>query len=325
MKRTGVLKTNCYFSLAQQLNRLGYTSLGYHANSNMYGRLDSHTNLGYIWKQEGSGLELECNSSGSPYWPQRDTYMIDESVDDYINGDDLFNIYYLTISGHMPYSWNYVAKQYQDLVADLPYSDTTRAYLATMIEADRMMEELIQKLDEEGKLENTLIVASADHVPYFNVDTLEELSGQTFGSSDDLEALNESSINVDVYRSALVMWSASMEEPVYVDKVCGQVDILPTISNLLGLEYDSRMLSGSDILSDCEGQVIFHSGSWKTDKGYYNRYTQEFTLAEGVTMTAEEQEEYVSSMKKQVSNKLSCTELIIENDFYDYVFNKFQG
>jgi lipoteichoic acid synthase len=116
-----------------------------------------------------------------------------------------------------------------------------------------------------------------------------------------------------------------MEEPVYVDKVCGQVDILPTISNLLGLEYDSRMLSGSDILSDCEGQVIFHSGSWKTDQGYYNRYTQEFTLAEGVTMTAEEQEEYVSSMKKQVSNKLSCTELIIENDFYDYVFNQFQG
>ena len=42
-------------------------------------------------------------------------------------------------------------------------------------------------------------------------------------------------------------------------------------------------------------------------------------------MTAEEQEAYVDSTKKQVTNKLSCTELIIENDFYDYVFNKFQG
>ena len=130
---------------------------------------------------------------------------------------------------------------------------------------------------------------------------------------------------MDVYKNTLFIWSASMEEPVYVDKVCCQVDILPTVSNLLGLEYDSRMLSGSDILSDSEGQVIFHSRSWLTDKGYYNRYTQEFTPAAGVTMTAEEQESYVDSMKKQVTNKLSCTELIIENDFYDYVFNKFQG
>ena len=326
MKRTGVLGTNCYFSLAQQLGRLGYTNLGYHGNTDMYGRYASHTNLGYTWKQYQTGLQLEMNSDGSNYlWPQRDKYVIDASVDDYINSDTPFNIYYLTISGHMPYSNNRVANQYRDLVDGLPYSDTTKNYVATVIEVDRALEELLTKLEEAGQLDKTLIVASPDHVPYFNVDTLEELSGETFGSSEDLENLKESSINVDVYKNTLFIWSASMEEPVYVDKVCCQVDILPTVSNLLGLEYDSRMLSGSDILSDSEGQVIFHSRSWLTDKGYYNRYTQEFTPAAGVTMTAEEQESYVDSMKKQVTNKLSCTELIIENDFYDYVFNKFQG
>ena len=326
MKRTGVLGTNCYFSLAQQLGRLGYTNLGYHGNTDMYGRYASHTNLGYTWKQYQTGLQLEMNSDGSNYlWPQRDKYVIDASVDDYINSDTPFNIYYLTISGHMPYSNNRVANQYRDLVDGLPYSDTTKNYIATVIEVDRALEELLTKLEETGQLDKTLIVASPDHVPYFNVDTLEELSGEKFGSSEDLENLKESSINVDVYKNTLFIWSASMEEPVYVDKVCCQVDILPTVSNLLGLEYDSRMLSGSDILSDSEGQVIFHSRSWLTDKGYYNRYTQEFTPAAGVTMTAEEQESYVDSMKKQVTNKLSCTELIIENDFYDYVFNKFQG
>lgn len=325
MKRTGELETNCYFSLAQQLGRLDYVNFGYHANSNMYGRYDSHTNLGYTWKQEGSGFEMELNSSGNAYWPQRDAYLIDSTVSDYMNGDDPFNIYYLTISGHMPYSWNYAAKQYKDLVADLPYSDTTLAYIATVIEVDRALETLLNQLEAAGKLDSTLIVASPDHVPYFNVDTLEELSGQVFGSSEDLEYLKEGSINIDVYRNTLIMWSGSMEEPVYVDKVCGQVDILPTISNLLGLEYDSRMLSGADILSDSEGQVIFHSRSWLTDSGYYNRFTQEFALADGVSMTEEEVESYVEAMKKQVSNKLSCTELIIENDFYDYVFNEFQG
>lgn len=326
MKRTGVLGTNCYFSLAQQLGRLGYTNLGYHGNTDMYGRYASHTNLGYTWKQYKTGLTLEMNSDGSNYlWPQRDKYVIDASVEDYINSDTPFNIYYLTISGHMPYSNNRVANQYRDLVDNLPYSDTTKNYVATVIEVDRALAELLDKLEAAGQLDKTLIVASADHVPYFNVDTLEELSGEKFGSSEDLENLKEGSINVDVYKNTLIIWSAGMEETVTVDKVCCQVDILPTVSNLLGLEYDSRMLSGSDILSDCEGQVIFHSRSWLTDKGYYNRYTQEFTPAAGVSMTAEEQEEYVAAMKKQVSNKLSCTELIIENDFYDYVFNKFQG
>ena len=321
MKRTGELKTNLYFSLAQQLSRLGYKTLGYHGNSDMYGRLASHTNLGYTWKQYQSGLELEMNSSGSKYlWPQRDKYVIDASVDDYINGDEPFHVYYLTISGHMPYSNNRVASQYRDIVDALPYSETTRNYLATCIEVDRALEELLAKLEQAGKLDKTLIVASADHVPYFNVDTLEELSGETFGSSADLEMLKEGSINIDVYRNTLIMWSASMEQPVHVSKVCGQVDILPTVSNLLGLAYDSRMLTGTDILSDSEGMVIFHSRSWKTDKGYYNRYTQEFTPADGVAMTAQEQEDYVSAVKKQVSNKLSCTELIVEKNFYQYVF-----
>src|SRR5699024_6492909 len=170
--------------------------------------------------------------------------------------------------------------------------------------------------------DNTLIVATGDHIPYADVDVLEELAGKPFGSSEDLEYLRESAIDFDVYKNTLIMWSASMDEPVEVDKVCCQVDILPTVSNLLGLEYDSRMLAGSDILSDSEGLVVFSSRCWKSDRGFYNRFTQTFTPAQGVTMTAEEQEEYVSAMRRLVSYKLDSTDLIIENDFYDYVFGQ---
>ncbi len=322
MNRTGALGNNCYFSLAQQLGRLGYTNLGYHANGDMYKRLRSHTNLGYDWRQSGSGFELETNSSGKSRWPQRDQYLIEASVDDYLGGDTPFNIYYLTISGHMPYSKHWIVNKYWDLVKDLPYSDTTKNYMATCIEVDRAFEALLAKLKEAGKLDKTLIVASADHIPYFNVDVLEELAGKKFGPMGELEMLNESHMDVDVYRNSLIIWSASMEEPVQVDKVCCQVDILPTVSNLLGLEYDSRMLSGTDLLSDSEGQVIFTSRSWITDRGYYNRFSQKFTPAEGVEMTEEETKEYVSAVKKQVSNKLGCTDLIVENDFYDYVFGQ---
>ena len=332
MTETGEKQTNCYFSLAQQLGREGYLVQGYHPNENMYGRDLSHPNLGYDWhqfkvektdSQRGSLSEfegLEVSQSGKLLWPQRDKHMIEASVDNYINSDKPFHVYYLTISGHMPYSNNRVPQQYRDILDPLPYSDTTKNYLGTCIEVDRALAALIDKLEAAGKLDQTLIVAAPDHIPYFDVATLEELAGEKFGSSDDLEYLREGSINFDVYKSSLILWTSSMEEPVEVDKVVGQVDILPTLSNLLGLEYDSRMLAGADALSDSEGLVIFSSRCWKSDRGFYNRYTREFTPAEGVTMTAEEQENYVSAMKKLVDYKLDSTAMIVENDFYDVVF-----
>ena len=320
MKRTGELGTNCYFSLAQQLGREGYLVNGYHGNYEMYGRQASHTNLGYNWQQFGSGLEVDTNANGDIAWPARDTQVIENSVDDYLSSDQPFHVYYLTISGHMPYSNNRIVSPYRDTVRALSYSETTQNYMATAMEVDRALELLLQKLEEAGKLDKTLIVATGDHIPYFNVDTLEELAGKSFGSSKALESLDESAIDFDVYKNTLIMWSASMEEPIQIDKPCCQVDILPTLSNLLGLEYDSRMLAGSDILSDSEGLVVFTSRCWETDRGFYNRYTGEFTPAPGVTMTAEEQESYVSTMKKLVQYKLECTDMIVENNFYDYAF-----
>ncbi len=322
MTRTGELGTNCYFSLAQQLGREGYLCQAYHANYEMYGRYVSHTNLGYDYRQYENGFDnLEMSEGGKLLWPQRDSYAVEASVDNYINSEQPFHVYYLTISGHMPYSDNRVVAPYRETVRALTqYSETTQNYIATAMEADKALKTLLDKLERAGKLDRTLIVATGDHIPYFDVETLEELTGREFGSSDDLQNIKESAIDFDVYKSSLILWSASMEEPVEVDKVCCQVDILPTVSNLLGLEYDSRMLDGSDILSDSEGLVVFSSRCWKSDRGFYNRFTQTFTPAPGVIMTQDEQENYVSAMKTLVSCKLESTPVAVEYDFFDTLF-----
>ena len=241
-------------------------------------------------------------------------------MDDYIHSSTPFHVYYMTISGHMPYSDNRVVAPYRDVVRALPYSEVTQNYVATAMEVDKALSVLLQRLEEAGKLDKTLIVAAADHIPYFDVATLEELTGRKFGSSEDVERLKENNLDFDVYKNTLIMWTPSIKEPIVVDKVCGQVDILPTVSNLLGLEYDSRMLAGGDILSDREGMVIFSSRCWKSDKGFYNRFEQQFTPAPGVNMTQAEQDEYVKNTKKLVGYKLDSTAKIVENDYYDVVF-----
>ncbi len=320
MSRTGKLKTNCYFSLAQQLNRLGYRSMGYHNNWDLYQRCASHTNLGYDWNYASRGLAYEVDGSRNLKWPQRDTFMVRDSADDFIFSEEPFNVYYLTVTSHTPYTFNWAVAHYKDELEALPCSEETRAYIATIMEVDRSVEYLLKRLEEAGKLENTLIVACADHTPYTGVEILEELTGREFGSSEAVSNINEASIDFDVYRNSLIIWSAAMKEPVKVDKVCCQVDILPTVSNLMGLEYDSRMLSGTDILSDSEGMVVFSSRCFLTDKGFYNRFTGEFTLAEGVEMSEEELTAYVERTKALAGYKLDCTAKIIESDFYGKLF-----
>ena len=317
MSYTGEVKTNTYFSLARQLGRLGYKNYGYHNNEDMYDRRASHENLGYLWHDTEDGMPLETDEYGDDFWPQRDSWMAEVTADEYMTKDEPFNVYYITITGHAPYYFGTATERYEETLDKYDWSDTTKAYMGTAMEVDRMMQVLIEKLTAAGKLENTLIVASPDHVPYADIDVLEELAGETFASSEAMRAIDESNINFEVYRSACFMWSGSMKEPIEVDKVTCQVDLLPTISNLLGLEYDSRMLSGTDALSDSEGLVVFSSRSWKSDRGFYNRFTQEFTPAAGVTMTAEEQEQYVDAMKDLVSYKLEAGPLVVDVDFFD--------
>ena len=332
MSRTGDLKTNTYFALAQQLGRLGYESWGYHNNINMYNRAASHTNLGYNWryihytdsyKPYDDCIEYEGEkglSSGKLKWPQRDSFLVEHTVDDYINSDKPFNVYYMTITGHTPYTYtSWVFDEWRNTVAKLSYTEKTKAYLASVMEFDKSVKIMMDKLEAAGKLDKTVIVFVPDHIPYFDIDTLEELTGRKFGDTKDFQSINERNIDFDVYKSCLAIWSPSIaDKTIEIDKVCCQVDILPTLSNLLGLEYDSRMLGGTDILSTSEGLVIFSSKSWRTNMGTYNRYTKEFTPAAGVNLSGDTLDAYIKYINSVVNNRTSMTAVIVENNFYNF-------
>lgn len=319
MTETGKRGTYLPFTLANRLNAKGYTSIGYHFNSNMYGRELSHPNLGYEWRQAtecSRPIERELAESGKPYWPQSDDYMIEQTFADYVDKQP-FNIYYLTISAHLPYGYdsNMMSARNRELVEGLPYSEKTKAYIAANMELEKGLTWLVNKLEETGIADKTLIVMAPDHIPYSDPDILEELAGRSFGGSG-LANLDEQDVDLDIYRNTWILWSASMKEPVEVDKVCSQVDILPTVLNLRGEEYDSRMLAGVDVLSEADPLVVFTSNSWKTDRGTYNRFTGTFTPAEGVEMSEEERNVYVENMKYLMQCRLKLGQLIIENDYY---------
>ncbi len=312
--RTGEQENNMSLTMCGQLKKLGYTAHGYHNHDYAYyDRELSHPNMGYIWKGIGNGLEYSgdpdnLDGVNSSNWPESDLELIQFTTEDYIHQEP-FHAYYMTVSGHKEYNFlggNDMSTKNKAAVQDLPYSENVRAYLATQIELDKAMELLLQRLEEAGVLENTVIAISADHYPYgLTPEELSELEG------------HEIDTTFEMYRNALIIYKPGME-PETIDEPCCSMDILPTLSNLFGLDFDSRLYIGHDIFSDAEPLVIFQNRDWLTDKASYV-----FRTGEVVSLTGEEiSDEYVKYIKRVVNNKFSASANILDMDYWGILFGK---
>lgn len=290
------------FSLGYQFRRLGVESKAYHNHTyTYYQRNETHPNLGYDFKAVGNGLVLEHD-----VWPNSDLEMINATTDEFIN-EEQFHVYYLTVSGHMNYTFigNSMSYKNKALVEDLPYSSDGKAYIACQMELDKALEQLIKDLEEAGVADRTVIALSADHYPYgWEKEKLDELAGHVVDP------------DFEVFRNHFILWNPGMRESIVIDEPCSSLDILPTLSNLFGLEYDSRLMMGQDILSDSMPLVILSDRSFVTDKVMYNSETREVTKLTDEVLP----EDYISAINKLIKNKFSVSESIVKEDYYRYVF-----
>lgn len=290
------------YSYPNVFEQLGYTSNSYHNHTATYYHRDQYLKtMGYdSYLAVGTGLEDRMDTR---LWPNSDYEMIDVTVDDYINNEK-FLAYYMTVSGHLNYTTigNCMASRNWEYVKDLPYSHKPKAYLACQMELDKAIGELLKRLEKTGKLENTVIVLSPDHYPYgLTLDEINELS--TYERDNVFEK----------HHTPLLIWSGSMTEPIKIEKVCSSLDVLPTVLNLFGIEYDSRLLMGKDILSDNnEPIVIFSDRSFITEKGRYSSLTGKFIANEGI----EVEEDYAEKMSEIVYQKFKMSAMILDKDYY---------
>jgi len=315
-------------TLAHLFAPLGYSVPAWHNGQYTYYERNLYLgNFGYDYAGcDGGGLELPNNS-----WPRSDLEMIEATADSYIqdyvvNGTP-FHAYYMTISGHGPYNFsghNMAKKHRAEVEAKYPdLSETSQAYLACNMELDLALKCLVDKLEAAGIADDTLIVMTGDHYPYLMVmedgtDYYNELRGITDTESDTSR-----------YRNTLLMWSGAVEEPIEVDTPCSSIDIVPTLCNLFGLEYDSRLYSGRDVFatnyeadqySNCMPLVVFankgQGNAWITAAGTYECSTKTFTPNEGITVD----EDYVKRVHRLVAAKVNYSKLIVQEDYYKYVF-----
>ena len=282
----------------------GYTANAYHNwTYTYYSRNDTMKTLGFnSYMGKGNGLEKLMHTK----WLPSDVDLINVTTDFYTS-EDKFVTYYITVSGHAPYNFtggNSISIKNKEFVKNLPYDDAVKAYLASQIELDRALETLINDLDEKGILQDTVIALVGDHYPYTL--TIDEVNSVSSYERDDI---------VEVNRSNFILWNSEMEEPIQVNKVGSQIDVLPTLLNLFGIEYDSRTIIGKDILSDEPGIAIFSNRSWVTDYGTYYSKSKKFVLKDGQTVS----DDYVSSINRSVANKFTMSNSFVKYDIYEKI------
>ena len=285
----------------------GRHPIAYHNNyATFYNRINTHTNMGYDFRAIDYGLDMEAAN------PASDLEMMEKSVDDFISAEP-FAVHYMTFSGHAYYKFeanDMSSKNRERAQALCPdCSEELLAYYACQLELEDALTYLLQRLEDAGIAGHTVIVLTGDHYPYgLSASAYEELAGEETTAADPFWK----------YRNSFVCWTAGLEEPIYIDDYCSTHDILPTMCNLFGLTYESRMLTGTDVLSDSTHLALIQDGSFLTKALTYDSGSGKITYLQP-------QEElprgYAQQLIQATRNQMSVSAAILRTNYFEFVFS----
>ena len=230
-------------AMASLFEAKGYTARSFHGSeAEIYTRGPIHENLGYEKYYAGSDMQM--------YHYQFDRYLM--SGYEAMTESDPFFSFIITISGHGAYGPHNLIGQEHQAAADAVAKRTEENYryaVAHAMETDVFIGLLLERLEAEGRLEDTVLIFYADHCNYYLLDNtlLKDIKGV-----DDLNQAD----NTDwfIYDGGKTTGT--------VDKVTSSLDVLPTIANLFGLDADYGAMIGHDAFSPDGGWAFWLDGCW---------------------------------------------------------------
>ena len=177
----------------------------------------------------------------------------------------------------------------------IQYNDELKKYVATGVGLDTLDDSFFIK--QITKTKNGYEVEIAEYL------------------EDYENSMNIEDEKFDIHKNNFIIWNNKLKESIEINKFGSSLDILPTILNLFGINYDSRILIGKDLLSNEDGLVIYNDRSFITDKGKYNSVTNTF-----IPFVNNVDNNYVEKTNEIVNNKFIISKLILERDYYRKIY-----
>ncbi len=293
-------------SIFNLFNNADYTTSSYHNYTDQYyARTTIHPNM-------GSGKYYGVQALGIPYnnvyqeWPS-DVELVDKMLEK-TEDQERFMVWMTTVSAHQPYTVNSeLGSKHLDMFKDTNYNISLKRYMSKLKEFDLAIGELLDGLEKQGKLDDTVIVLYADHYPYGLTDaTIQNYLGTSIKDNE-------------IDRTPFIIYSTGIQAQKF-DEYTSYMNIVPTVANLFDLDYDPRYYAGHDLMDkNYEDRVIFADGSWRDKKAYYNASTGKVTYVDDNDKYSDE---VVASINKDIKNRISMSNLAIRTNYFKYLYSK---
>lgn len=297
-------------SIFNLFNNHGYQTFSMHDyNEKYYQRREIHTNLGSKHFFDADDLKLAYNTKEDE-WASDEDFM--KEVVKYLSKykkNEKFMTWLTTVTSHQPYGESLYGNKYLYLLEKEEYKNydiKLKRYMSKLKVLDDGIGVLLDGLEEQGKLQDTVIVLYGDHYPY-GLSTTVLQDALPYSLEERYEA----------ERVPFVIWSNDIEG-TNIEEYTSYVNITPTIANLFNLNHDSRYYVGYDLFSkDYQSLVVFADSSWKNEYAFYDAATNNITYYTKKEYTIDE----IIKINEMVENKIKYSNLAIQKDYFNYLVN----
>lgn len=321
-----------YEALPHLFKNLGYYTFSMHANNADYwNRKVMHKNLGYddFYAKDSYIINGEEDIVGLGL---NDKSFFEQSLERLKTFNTLNSPYMgtiITLSNHSPfddlekYGEYKVTMTYTDIdengveiVKEAPYleDESMGNYLRSAHYADEALGEFFNSIELDSSFDNTVFIIYGDHEAklgkkQFNLLYNYDPYTDEIKSEDDPTYISLDNYGYDLLKNTpLIIWTKDKSLQREITNVMGMYDVLPTISNMFGLNYKYAL--GNDIFSSNEKIVIFPNGNFLTNKVYYNNLKDEYVSFGNQLIESD----YIEKYKEYTSKRLEISNGIIVHD-----------
>ncbi|MDA1888211.1 LTA synthase family protein [Bacillus cereus group sp. BY105LC] len=292
---------NDYTATPEILRQQGYFTSVFHANNaTFWNRNIMYSALGY--DRYYNELDYKITPETNLNWGLKDIEYFDQSVDLLKTVDQPFYARFLTLTNHYPFTYD------EDTKFIEPYNSGNGVfdrYIVTARYLDESIKKFIERLKAEGMYDDSIIVLYGDH---YGISEKHNRAMAQFLEKDQITEFD----TLNLQRTPLYIHVPGQTEGETISKPTGQIDIKPTILNLLGIDTTNDIRFGHEMFSDeYTGFVVLRDGSFITDKyAYKNNTFYDRITGEIVDLPKKEAQALIN----RAQNELRMSDKIIEGD-----------
>lgn len=280
-------------SLPNLFKNAGYKVNSFHMNNGeFYNREEFHKSFGYEKYNGNYYYDQELNK-GFNYVYDTSWVRNDTSYNKIISRDEKFMSFLITYSMHMPYFNNGICEQAirDKKIVYKPWEERENICIKELAgESDLMITELIERLEEDKLLDDTILIIFADH--------------NTYGYSDKnylASVKGTSDLNLQ-QKTPLIIWGKDIEQK-QIDKLVDTADLVPTIANLFGLKYNANDYLATDVFANYhDNYIYFQYGEWLDETNNYSK-------------SANKKE--FKDIQDKVNNIMYYNKIILQTDYFN--------